>query len=168
MASKYELALKEIKNNYKLQCEGIDICKRSAQSSINSSGLIIALISLLERKNGYFFSLDINNILFWSWIITITIFIAMVIIYVLAIRPIVIVAPVKSTKNRFNEVFFNQSDRKSIVILINEYMETINENRQILIKASNLAKWTNYLAALSIVSAFAVFIIGSIFVKEVI
>lgn len=155
---KYVLALEEIRNNFRLQCEGVDNSKQSARSSINSSGLMIALISLLKEKKSSPFNLGFYNIEFWAWIVTIALFLIMVIIYVLAINPIGMNAPVESTKERFDEVFIKPSDKKSIKILINEYRETIIANRPILKKVSSLAKWTNWLAALSIFSAFLIFL----------
>ena len=161
MKNKYELALEEIKNNFKLQCEGVDACKFSARSSINASALIIALISLLENKKGSLLSLGACSAVFWAWLITIFFFISMVIIYVLAIRPIEMTAPIKSTKEKFKEVFYKNSDEKSIKILIKKYQQTIANNRPIVHKVSNLAKWTNYFGAISLFMAFIVYFLCS-------
>jgi hypothetical protein len=164
MISKYELALTEIRNNFRLQCEGMDACKQSARSSLNSSGLIIALISLLGTLTDNKIDILENKILFYSWLFTILIFIGMVISYVLVIKPIELRAPIKSSKENFDEVFFNQDDEKCFKIIIDKYIKTIDGNSSILLKASKLATWSNYLAALSIISAFFIFVLSILFI----
>ena len=158
MINKYELALDEIKNNYRLQCEGVEACKQSAQSSINSSALIIALISLIEKNNEDLLDFTAITPIFFVWILTILAFIAMIIIYVIAIRPINMSAPIYSSLGRFEKLFFKNSDEKSIKLLIVEYTDTIEENRPVLKKVSSYAKWANFLGVTSIIMAFLVYL----------
>ena len=162
MITKYEIALEEIKNNFRLQCEGIDSCKESVRSFLNSSGLIIALLSLFDKKSGNFLYLGIKSVVFWAWFITFLLFILMVFAYIAAINPIKIEAPIKSTKEKFSEVFFDQTDKNALKKLITKYQETIERNRNKLIRVSIFAKITNWLGALSIFSALVSYFLAGL------
>ncbi len=163
MISKYELALEEIRNNFRLQCEGVDLCKESARSSLNSSGLILALIGLLEGKDNGLFELVVYSELFWVWIATIVIFLIMIIVYVFAINPVGMTAPIRSTKESFKDVFFDHDHEKAVRNLITEYRKTIDRNNPALQRVSCLAKCTNWLGVISIFLAVVTYISGSIF-----
>jgi hypothetical protein len=160
MIDKYEVALTEIKNNFSLQCEGVDVSKDSARSSLNASGLIIALISVFEENQRGFISLGCESIAFWLWIITYLLFIFMIFAYVIAINPISMSAPIKSTKEKFDEIFFDRSDKKAVKKLITRYQDTIEGNRKKLNKVVLWARITNWSSAFSILFAMIAYILS--------
>lgn len=158
MNKKYEIALEEIRNNFRLQCEGVDKCKESARASLNASGLIIALIGLIEKGN--LKSMNLCDPLTKTWILSLLFFTMQVIFYATSINPIGMEAPVNSTNDNFDELFFKQKEKKAIKKLIRKYQSTIKNNRDILSKIAHRTIITNWFGVASILFAVIAIFLG--------